>query len=229
LHNAEHIVLESDNREVPKLKSSRKSHATLRCRTRLRRRRLSLSIIDYYYLAVSIGRGKAVDEYVLDLRFVDPNLPLTRHIPWRGIWAAFVLTVLAASSAWWYVTGAPPRWQHFAALMSATLFAAVIGSYLVVAFRLSETVALRSVHGCAILLEYKGGPGTLRIAHPFMRKLAAHIKLAGANRRSTRREHLRDELREHFRLKEAGVLSREVYEASKARILAQHASVRRKD
>ena len=38
-----------------------------------------------------------------------------------------------------------------------------------------------------------------------------------------RAERLRDEMREHFRLKEAGVLSQEQYEASKARILGQHA------
>jgi hypothetical protein len=39
-----------------------------------------------------------------------------------------------------------------------------------------------------------------------------------------RSEHLRDEMREHFRLRESGVLSVEEYEASKARILAEHSS-----
>ena len=37
-----------------------------------------------------------------------------------------------------------------------------------------------------------------------------------------RPEHLRDEMREHFRLRKHGVLSAEEYEASKARILAEH-------
>jgi hypothetical protein len=55
-----------------------------------------------------------------------------------------------------------------------------------------------------------------------MGKLGAHVRLAAAARRSTRVEHLRDELREHYRLKEAGVLAGETYDAGKARILAQH-------
>lgn len=37
-----------------------------------------------------------------------------------------------------------------------------------------------------------------------------------------RPEHLRDEMREHFRLRKHGVLTAEEYEASKARILAEH-------
>jgi hypothetical protein len=61
------------------------------------------------------------------------------------------------------------------------------------------------------------------MAHQFTHKLAAHIQLAIAARRLSEMEHLRDEMREHFRLKEAGVLSQEQYEASKGRILARHA------
>jgi hypothetical protein len=48
------------------------------------------------------------------------------------------------------------------------------------------------------------------------------VRLAAAARRSTMAEHLRDELREHYRLKEIGVLADETYDASKVRILARH-------
>ena len=112
--------------------------------------------------------------------------------------------------------------------ISVSLCAATLVGYLVVAFRLIETVAFRSIHGRATLLEYVGGLGTLRAARPFMRKLAAHVQLAASARRLTKAEHLRDELRDHYRLMEAGVLSQALYDASKASILAQHASVRRK-
>ena len=44
-----------------------------------------------------------------------------------------------------------------------------------------------------------------------------------AARRRSRAAHLRDEMREHFRLKEIGTLSVEEYEAAKVRILHQHA------
>jgi len=53
------------------------------------------------------------------------------------------------------------------------------------------------------------------------------LRLAADARRPTKAEHLRDEMREHQRLREFGVLSVGDYEVSKARILGQHASGRR--
>ena len=220
---SEHIVLEAETREVPELQSRRRVHASLQCRSRLRRRSLHLSIIDYYYLGIRVGQsGAAAREYVLDLRFVDPSFALTRQIPWRCIWTALALTAATGAGAMWYAAEAASRARYLAAEVSATLFAGATLAYLAVAVRLVETVALHSIHGRIAVLEYRGGVGTLRRIRPFMRKLGAHVRLAAAARRSTRAEHLRDELREHYRLKEAGVLAGETYDASKARILAQH-------
>jgi hypothetical protein len=223
LQAAEHIVLESDAREVPQLRSLRREHASVQCGSRLRRRSLNLSIIDYYYLGVRMDQSAAAPrEYVLDLRFIDPSFALTRHIPWRCISAALALTAAAGVCAVWGAAETALRSRHLAALISAALFASAALAYLAVAARLVETVALHSLHGRAVLFEYRGSAGTLRRVRPFMRKLAAHVQLAAAARRSTRAEHLRDELREHYRLMEAGVLPGETYEACKARILARH-------
>ena len=91
---AEHIVLESDVRDVPQFRAGRRVHAAVQCRSRVRRRRLWLSIVDYYYLAVSVGEsGAAASEYVLDLRFIDPRFVLTRHVPWRWIATALALLI----------------------------------------------------------------------------------------------------------------------------------------
>ncbi|HEV2227495.1 MAG TPA: hypothetical protein VGR86_00940 [Steroidobacteraceae bacterium] len=220
---AEHIVLESDVREVPQLRSQRTVHATLQCRSRLQRCSLHLSIIDYYYLGVCLAQSAAAPrEYVLDLRFVDPSFALTRRIPWRCIWAALALSAAAAASTIWFAAETEARRRHLAALISAALFAGAALAYLAVAARLVETVALHSLHGRAAVLEYRGSAGTLRRARPFLRKLAAHVQLAAAARRATMAEHLRDELREHYRLKEAGVLAAGIYDACKRRILARH-------
>lgn len=220
----EHIVLETEVREIPRLQSPRRMHGSVQCRSRLRRQSLTLSIIDYYYLAVRVGRGgAATTDYVLDLRFVDPSFVLTRIVPWRCIWAALALTVAAAAtSALWYATETSPRARHFAGMAFEALVVGMTLAYLVVAARLVETVVLYSLHGRAAVLEYRGGLGTLRRARPFLRRLSAHVQLAVTARRVTRAEHLRDELREHHRLKQDGVLAAATYDASKARILAQH-------
>jgi hypothetical protein len=216
----EHILLESDLRQVPELRDARKTHGRIELGTRLRRRVLHLELIDYYYLAVrSCGAG-GVLEFTLDLRFVRAPR-LSRHIAWRWLNASLALIAVLAliataihTSAWWQREWLP------ASLTVAALWCCVM---LVCIYRTTETVSLVSTYGAARLLEYTGGLGTFRALRPFVAKLTAHIRLASAARRRTKGEHLRDEMREHLRLKELGVLSVSDYEASKARILAQHA------
>lgn len=222
MHRAEHIVLESDLPEAPPPVARRPAHAALQCRSRLRRRTLSLRIIEYCYLEVTAGRGRASQTYVLDLRFVDPRFVLSRHVPWRLVWTALVLTAAAAASALWYAAGAPSRPPQLAAEIAGALLACTAIAYAALAMRVLETVVVYSLHGRAPLLEYRGGVGTLRRMRPFMHKLEAHVRFAAASRTGTLARHLRDELREHFRLKEAGVLSRETYDACKVRILGKH-------
>ena len=134
----------------------------------------------------------------------------------------FVVPALIVSaihaSAWWRQEWLP---------VSLTLAAAWAGATFVCVYRTTETLSLVSTCGAARLLEFTGGPGTFRALRPFAARLTAHIRLASAARRRTKAEHLRDEMREHQRLRELGVLSVSDYEASKARILGQHARGRR--
>jgi hypothetical protein len=228
LQSTEHILLESDVREVPKLGHARKVHATLHCYSKLHRRGLELAIIDYYYLAVRSGRVSCRREYVLDLRFIDQALGLTKYVPWRYMTATLVLAMIAVFGAWRISSSTVPWWHHGWLPMCAASFALTVCSCLVCAWRMTETLALYSIHGRATLLKYTGGLGTLRAARQFTHKLAAHIQVAIAARRPSNALHLRDEMREHFRLKEAGVLSQQQYEESKTRILAQHGRVARR-
>jgi hypothetical protein len=222
MQTTEHILLESDIREVPGLQDARTVHARMEFRSRLRRRVLQLEIFDYYYLAVRSHSRSIRLEYVLDLRFVDAPRP-SRHIAWRWIASSLLLIALASGIALRIDSSATPWWQYnwlLPACITVTVvwaFATLVGVY-----RTTETVALFSTHGAATLLDCTGGLGTFRVFRPFMAKLAAHIQLASTACRPTKAEHLRDEMREHVRLKEIGVLSAGEYEAAKARILDQH-------
>jgi hypothetical protein len=220
MSSAEHIVLESDLREVPQLRAARKVHARVAFRSRLRRRFVRLEIFDYYYLAVRSHSRSVRLEYVLDLRFMD--MPqVSRHISWRWIAASLLLASLVYAIlhfGYW----APPWWQpHW-----LTGFAALTGAWavatLVALYRTTETIRLFSTGGAALLLECSGGLGALRGVRRFMAKVAAHARLAAGARRSTKAAHLRDEMREHVRLKDLGVLRDAEYESAKARILGKH-------
>jgi hypothetical protein len=222
MQTTEHILLESDFREVPVLQDARTVHARMEFRSRLRRRVLQLEIFDYYYLAVRSQSRSILLEYVLDLRFVDAPRPL-RHIAWRWISFSLLLMTLASGIVLRINSSATPLWQY-SWLLPVWITVIVVWAFatLVSVYRTTETVVLCSTHGAARLLDCAGGLGTFRVFRPFMAKLAAHIQLAAAVRRRTKAEHLRDEMREHVRLKEIGVVPAEAYETAKARILGQH-------
>jgi hypothetical protein len=223
MRKTEHILLESDDRDIPGLHSARRTHAHVRFRSALRRRTVELDIIDYYYLSVRIGRGRAPPiEYVLDLRFVAPAVQRFRHLPWKWMSAALAFGALSAAGFWWIRVSAVPWWRSELLAVVAALLVSTAGATLVSAYRMTETFCLLSVHGRANVLNLTGGLGTFRSLRSFTRKLEAHIDIARAARRSSRGQHLRDEMREHFRLHEAGVLSTEAYDESKRRILAGH-------
>jgi hypothetical protein len=220
----EHILLEAEERPVPELREARKSHGRIELRSRLRQHTLRLEIIDYYYLAVRSQSRSRELEFSLDLRFV--QVPkFSRHIASRWLIAAVVLiavpaaiAALAHSSSWW---------RHAWRPVSLTFAVAWTAATFVCVYRTTETLSLFSTYGAARLLQFTGGLGTLRALRPFVAKLAAHIRLASSARRQTKAEHLRDEMREHVRLKEIGALPDGEYEASKARILGQHGARRR--
>jgi hypothetical protein len=217
---SEQILLESDERRIPNPRSSRKLHARIELRSRLRRRALQLELIDYYYLVVRSYRARSVAaEYVLDLRFADSSLASSKHFASRWLLTALTLALLAGAIAFRIGESAAPK-AWFAAL--GVVAGMAVGAAIVCIFRTTETIAIHSLHGRAKLLEFRSGPGITRALQPFASKLSAHLKVAIAARRPVKSEHLRDEMREHFRLRENGVLSAEEYEASKARILAAH-------
>src|SRR5256714_15077501 len=103
----EHILLESDFRQVPDLRDARTVHARIEFRSRLRRRVLQLEIIDYYYLSVRSHSRSIVLEYVLDLRFVDAPRRL-RHIAWRRI--SLLLLINLAPGIGSRVDSSAARW-----------------------------------------------------------------------------------------------------------------------
>jgi hypothetical protein len=220
LAEAEHILLESDFREVPVPHAARKVHARIAFRSRLRWRSMQLEIFDYYYLSVRLQSRSTRLEYVLDLRFV--GVPqVSRHISWRWITASLLLTSLGYGILK-FGHLAPPWWQRDWLADCAALTGAWAVATLLAIYRTTGTVRLFSTGGAAELLEYTGGLTALRDLRRFMAKVSAHVRLAAAARRSTRSKHLRDELLEHARLKELGVLGEPEYESAKARILGKH-------
>jgi hypothetical protein len=67
-----------------------------------------------------------------------------------------------------------------------------------------------------------GGLGSTKAGKAFFVSMIKEIAAAKSARPQAKQQLLRDEMREHHRLRELGVLSEANYEASKARILKAH-------
>jgi hypothetical protein len=222
MQTGEHILLESEAREVPDPRYSRRLHGRIDVHSRLRRKSLQLELIEYYYLVVRLYRSHSLSaEYVLDLRFVDSSLEFSRRIASRWILTTLALVALATGIALRIQSAPVPNDWLLACVVVCGM---TIGAALVCLYRTTETVELYSSHGRARLLTFTSGIGAVRALKPFRAKIAAHIRLATAARRPLKWQHLRDEMREHFRLRETGVLSEDEYERSKGHILSGHSA-----
>ena len=218
----EHIVLESDERGVPTLETARRIHARIVLAGALWRPSLELALIDYFYLSVRTARARGTgSRYVVDLRFVDPAPGLSRRLPWGWIAAHAVFFGLAMLGAREIAASTALWWRHEWLPATAALFAVAAGALSMAVLRTTETLTLFSAHGRARLVCHEGGVGTLRAFRSFLPRLEAHLRIACA-RRQARAQHLRDEMREHFRLRGTGALTEAEYETAKRRILATH-------
>ena len=216
----EHILLESDERDVPTLETSRRIHARVVLPGDRWRPALELTVIDYFFLSVRTARARDA-RYVLDLRYVDPSVRLARQVPWSWIAVGAAFLLLAILGARGIAASTAPWWRHEWLSATVAFFVIAFAALYAALHTTAETVTLFSAHGRAKLLRHAGGPGTLRAFRAFLPRLEAHLRIASARRRPGA-DHLRDEMREHFRLKEAGALAGADYEAAKRRILASH-------
>jgi hypothetical protein len=223
---SEHISLETQNDHTGPQKTlpdKRKVIERFELRSRLRGVSTDLRILHDYFLAVQTARpGSESRDYLVDLRFTKAQPTRTREIAWLWLGVCSALFVGAAGSLWWAARSGEPVLSHSGfgvALGSLACSAAA----LVMFFRgTSESLRFTSVHGNAIFVDIVGGIGSHRAGKKFFVTLIKHITLAKNAAAQQKQHYLRDEMREHSRLREQGVLSDDDYELSKMRILSAH-------
>lgn len=181
-----------------------------------------LSILQGHYLGVRSVRadGKA-REYQFDLRFARPAPVREHHVPWAWLAGAAAVALLGAGAlAWAWSSGASVR-EPF---VVAGFFSVVIGIVALVASarRATTSLQVRSVHGNAPLVGVTDGLGSFRQDSGFFAELGSCTEAARRARPQEKQAYLCDQMREHYRLHQLGVLTDHQYESSKARILAAH-------
>ena len=221
VRRAESVCLTSDEFVLDRSLRGARRGPTLTVANRDRRSETELALLDGHRLAVH-DKGRDGRRYVIDLRFI-ADTPLTRRTVAWNCWLASVASLAASGLvAWlaWSQRAHPQAWSAWVVTLGLSATALLLGA--VARYRTYETTLLVSVHGHVTLARLTGKLGSTRDAAPFQAELVRSIATARAAIAQSRQAFLRDELREHRRLFEEGVISADTYEAGKRRILQAH-------
>jgi hypothetical protein len=221
VRRAESVCLTTDEFVIDRSLRGARRGPTLTVVHRHRRCETELALLDGHRLAVH-DRGRGGRRYVVDLRFIAETPLTSRTVAWN-CWLALLATAIAAGLvAWlaWDQRAHPQAWSAWVVTLALSVTALLLG--LVARYRTYESILLYSVHGRVALARLTGGLGSTRQAATFQAELVRGIAAARAAITQSRQAFLRDELREHRRLFEDGVLAAEAYEAGKRRILQAH-------
>src|SRR5688572_12790905 len=107
----EHILLESDERDVPTLETARRTHARIVLPGDRWRPSLELALIDYFFLSVRTEHPRG-PRFVVDLRHVDFSVRLARQIPWSWIAVGAAFLLLAILGVRGIAASTAPWWRH---------------------------------------------------------------------------------------------------------------------
>ncbi len=220
----EHIHIEAEPGTVaaPTPHRRRKVRASYALKSKLRGCETEVAILEDHFVTVRTVRPDAEPcKYEFDLRFANPKPVRVRSISWFWLILAAGMALLAAGGLWatWSDAG---RWSSPIFLSALVTLLAASGAMTMFLRRTIEALEFVSMHGGATLVSVVGGIGSARAGKRFFIELIRSIIAARAARPQERAQLLRDEMREHHRLRELGVLSEQQYEQSKARILASH-------
>jgi hypothetical protein len=221
---AEHIHIEAEpgTVAVPSPPRRRKVRSSYVLKSKLRGCETEVSILEDHFVAVRTVRPDTQPlKYEVDLRFANPKPVRVRSISWFWFTLAASLGLLSAGGLWSTWADAA-RWSSPIFLTSLGSVLAAGGATILFLRRTIESLEFVSAHGGATLVSVAGGIGSARAGKRFFIELIKSINAAKATRRQELPQFLRDEMREHHRLRELGVLSEQQYEQSKARILASH-------
>jgi len=214
----EHICLASDEVEEAAELVPTTMEAVLEQTCGKRRRRLVL--FNGSYLGVSTsGASSKVGEYNLKLAYVDAA-PV-RHVA-RMYWAIFAATavpgaaLLAVQSMSGIALG--PAWL----VTDALLLSAALWSLAVALHRYFDRLVFLTRHGRVRVLDISRSRPDRRRPRAFIERLKMAIRQAQLDGPPVQAHYLRDEMREHRRLLEQGVMQPEKFELAKVLILRAH-------
>lgn len=187
-------------------------------RDRFRARETLMTFYRQGFLEVVERRaGKSSRCLPIDLRYLDPTPTVDRRYPLRLIRITGAIGAVAALLGALVAFGVAPAYTTPAmtAAVAATIMAAIGCLYLS-----HEEIRFYTLHGRAMTLRICAGLGSIGRYRKLLPKIVSAIESAADEIGEDTMLYLRSEMREHYRLHGAGVLSDQQCSDSTARILA---------
>jgi hypothetical protein len=223
---AEHISLDTGHDDAlvaPKKRPHRPTRMSYTLASKLRGCITQLGLLEEHFLSVQLTRPDSEPrKYDFDLRFANAKPMIVRHVAWYWAALAISLAALATCALWLLWPKSSAEWINPVPLTAVAALLAALGSVVMFLRRTTESLEFTSVHGGVTLVSVTGAIGSAREGKKFFIELIKSINAAKLARPQPPQTFLRDEMREHHRLRELGVLTEEQYETSKSRILASH-------
>ena len=217
--DAEHILLETGEEEF----EGADAHRILqrfKLTNRIRRLTIELVLFDRGWLSVREqrhnGPGK---ELIVNLRALDPKPVLSRLYATTMLRIAFYL--LSAGTLLGWIAYRSSQSSLVAPAMSGLMLASAGVALWLFARRTREVVTFRTLHARTTMLVLTANFGSFRACRALVPKLVQAINAARKDNPRDKSRQLRDEMREHYRLREIGFLSDDAFSAAAQRILAR--------
>ena len=184
---------------------------------RMRRCCSQVTLFDNRRLSVKThGLMQQARDYALDIGVLDPQPRRSLKICWSHL---LIGVALCAAACLIPFSGLAPHGM----LLSLMLVAGAGLSLILAFFRSHDRLVFYSQYGRVPLVVLFNRLPDRQTFDEFTNTLARNIKAATTQSRDIN-QTLREELKEHRRLMEAGVISSKRYDIAKGRILSQHSS-----
>jgi hypothetical protein len=215
----EHISLGDDFAVLAGVEEPEQITERIEYTSRLRGMRTQLIFYAEGYLRVrQWRRKKKIRDYMLSLRFLGTDTQTVRNIPMR------VLHVAGASAGFATFCGALAYltpWKAGFAIAAGVGGITAMGAVLTFLYLAQEKTRFATAAGRCGVLTLLGTFDTFKRCRSIVPEIVSAIEAAHVKNVQSRSDYLRQEMREHYRLREYGVIDQEICSEATRRLLAQ--------
>jgi len=217
---AEEILIATDEPDFhtpPSL--SQQSRLRIELHNRAHARYTEVTLFEGDWLSIRHhSRSKAGHAQLINLKFVDPTPNVQKYLAKKSLGLAAGFATLGIVNS---LLALFSIWQNVTIVTAACAFVGMLVAFAVFMYRTQERFVFHTRNGRAPVILLLATLGSFRKCRRFIPQLSDAINDAQAHEKKIKEQLLREEMREHYRLTETGVLSKDVCSTSTQKILDQ--------